>query len=506
MSQRPGARALIDLVLDPGSWESWDTPPERDGVDSDYAEALARAEQRSGVDEAVVTGSATVGGRRVAAVVGEFEFLAGSIGVATARRFVAAVRRATAERLPLLAAPVSGGTRMQEGTPAFVWMARIAAAVGEHKAAGLPYLVYLRHPTTGGVMASWGSLGHVTIAEPEALLGFLGPRVYEAIHDEPFPAGVQTAENLYANGLLDAVMAPDALREAVGRTLTVLDPAGEDRLPTQAAAVPPPRLPAVSEVDAWESVTRSRRAERPGVRDLLRYAATEVVPLSGTGQGERGRGIMLALVRFGATACLLVAQDRAAQTPERPIGPASLRLARRGMHLAEELRLPLVSVVDTPGADLSVEAEEGGLASEIARSLADLMRLRTPTLSVLLGEGTGGAALALLPADRVVAAQHAWLSPLPPEGASAIVHRDVDHAPEMARSQGVRSADLHRSGVVDVVVPELPDAADEADAFCHRLAEVMRHELDQLRQRDVDELVTTRMVFDRADAAGQGET
>ncbi len=491
MSDRPGARALIDLVLDPGSWESWDSPPVRADISQDYAEALDRAGDRSGVDEAVLTGCATVDGRRVAVVVGEFGFLAGSIGVETARRFVRAVRRATRERLPLLAAPVSGGTRMQEGTPAFVWMARIAAAVAEHKATGLPYLVYLRHPTTGGVMASWGSLGQVTIAEPESLLGFLGPRVYEAIHGEPFPEGVQTAENLHAHGLLDGVVPAEELREIVSRALSVLSADSES------VDEPTPSLPEVTDVDAWESVVKSRRPDRPGVRELLQHAADEVIPLSGTGQGERGPGLLLAFVRFGAVSTVLAAQDRARQSPEHPLGPAALRLARRGMRLAEELGLPLVSVVDTPGADLSREAEEGGLAGEIARCLAELMTLRTPTLSLLLGEGTGGGALALLPADRVVAAQHGWLSPLPPEGASAIVHRDVEHAADMARAQGVRSLDLREADIVDLVVPEQPDAAEEPEAFCRRVGEVLRHELDQLRRHDLADLMARRMPLDR---------
>ncbi len=491
MSERPGARELIELVLDEGSWESWDSPPDRAGISESYAEALARAQERSGVDEAVLTGCASVEGRQVAVVVGEFGFLAGSIGVQTARRFVRAVRRATRDGLPLLAAPVSGGTRMQEGTPAFVWMARIAAAVAEHKAAGLPYLVYLRHPTTGGVMASWGSLGQVTIAEPEALLGFLGPRVYEAIYDEPFPEGVQTAENLHAHGLLDGVVPATELRDIVRRTLDVLVPA-----PVPQDSPPAPDLPQVGDVDAWDSVERSRRGDRPGARELLEHAADEVIPLSGTGQGERGPGLLLAFARFGPVSTVLAAQDRARQSPEHPLGPAALRLARRGMRLAEELRLPFVTVVDTPGADLSQEAEEGGLAGEIARCLAEMMTLRTPTLSLLLGEGTGGGALALLPADRVLAAQHAWLSPLPPEGASAIVHRDTTHAADMARAQGVRSVELRDAGVVDLVVPEQPDAADEPVEFCRRLGEVLRHELDHLRRQDLSDLMAHRMPLD----------
>ncbi len=483
--ERLNAHQLLDLVVDEGSWASWDTPPERGDVSPEYAAELARAAERTGLDESVVTGEALLRGRRIAVLVGEFGFLAGSIGVASAQRVVSAVRRATAEALPLVAAPVSGGTRMQEGTPAFVWMTRIAAAIADHKAAGLPYLVYLRHPTTGGVMASWGSLGHVTVAEPEALLGFLGPRVYEAIYGRAFPAGVQTSENLAAHGLIDAVVEPADIADLLDRTLTILQAPGD---------VVVPALPAepVTDVDTWDSITRSRRQDRPGIRRLLKYAATDVVPLNGTGEGETEPGLLLALVRFGDTPCVLLAQDRRGQTEATPLGPAALREARRGMRLAEELRLPLLTVIDTPGAALSVEAEEGGMAGEIARSLATLVSLRAPTLSLMLGEGTGGGALALLPADRVVAAQHAWLSPLPPEGASAIVHRVLDHAPEMARSQRVRSLDLLEAGIVDVVVAEHPDAADEPEEFCRRVGQVIRHELAWLRRQDVGSLIARR--------------
>ena len=200
-TQRLSAMDLIELVADPGSWTSWDEPALAVAAADAYAADLAAARERSGLDEALVTGTTRIRGRTVAAVVGEFSFLAGSIGVAAAERLVRAVERATAERLPLVAAPVSGGTRMQEGTVAFLQMAKITQAVMAHRAAGLPYLVYLRHPTTGGVFASWGSLGHVTVAEPGALVGFLGPRVYEALYGAPFPPGVQLAENLHAHGL-----------------------------------------------------------------------------------------------------------------------------------------------------------------------------------------------------------------------------------------------------------------------------------------------------------------
>jgi acetyl-CoA carboxylase carboxyl transferase subunit beta len=220
--QRLDAHALIDLVLDEGSWSSWDTPPDRGPLSAEYAAALDAAAERSGVDESVLTGEGRMRGRRVAVVACEFAFLAGSIGRAAADRLVAGIQRATAEGIPLLAAPVSGGTRMQEGTPAFVQMIRISEAIAAHKDTGLPYLVYLRDPTTGGVMASWGSLGHVTVAEPGALVGFLGPRVFEALYGKPFPEGVQTAENLYAHGIVDAVLPPEQIAEILDRSLNVV--------------------------------------------------------------------------------------------------------------------------------------------------------------------------------------------------------------------------------------------------------------------------------------------
>lgn len=479
MTTKLDARGLVERVLDPGSWTSWDTPPvdpARPG--SAYARDLARVRARTGYDEAVITGAGALRGRRVAVVACEFSFLAGSIGVATARRLVTAIERATAEGLPLLAAPSSGGTRMQEGTVAFVQMARITAAILRHKAAGLPYLVYLRHPTTGGVLASWGSLGHVTAAEPQALIGFLGPRVYESLHGRAFPPGVQIAENLHAHGLIDAVVDADEIAEVAATALNVLCAPR-----TGSKAEPSPelgeRLGTAGE-PAWKSIERSRREDRPGVRELLRHGARDLTPLSGTGEGEADPGLLLALARFGAAPCVVVGQDRRSQRSGHPLGPAGLRVARRGMRLAAELRLPLLTVVDTPGAVLSAEAEERGLAGEIARCLADLIALDAPTLCLVLGEGTGGAALALLPADRVLCAEHAWLMPLPPEGASAIVHRTTERAAEMAEAQGVRSAELLRNGIVDRIIPEYPDAADEPFDFCRRTAAVLQHELFEL--------------------------
>jgi acetyl-CoA carboxylase carboxyl transferase beta subunit len=484
---RPGARETIDALVDEGSWTSWDGVLPEVHPSDEYANELARARRKTGLDESVITGSATIRGHRVAMLVCEFGFLGGSIGVAAGHRLTMAIRRATAERLPLLALPTSGGTRMQEGTTAFMQMVRITAAVTDHKAAHLPYLVYLRHPTTGGVFASWGSLGHLTFAEPGALIGFLGPRVYEALYGGPFPAGVQTSENLYACGLIDAVTPLQELAGMVDRTLTIITRAPRPTI--QPAPVQPPW----SDTPAWESVLASRRPQRPGVRELLHHAAADVLPVNGTGQGENEPGLLLALTRFGDMPCLLLGQDRHGQTPETPLGPAALRQARRGMRLAADLGLPLVTVIDTAGAALSREAEEGGLAGQIARCIAEMIALEVPTVSVLLGQGTGGGALALVPADRILTAQHGWLSPLPPEGASAILYHDTSHAADMAANQGVRSADLLAHGIVDRVIPEYPDAAAEPERFCLRIGALLRDELAALRDADTAQRLAERV-------------
>lgn len=488
-SRRLTAQELVDTVVDEDSFVSWDEPLDLDGLSDSYRASLEAARDKAGTDESVITGAARIRGHDVALIVGEFRFLGGSIGRAAAGRIVAAIRRATSEHLPLIAATASGGTRMQEGTPAFVTMVDISAAVVAHKAAGLPYLVYLRHPTTGGVFASWGSLGHMTIAEPEALIGFLGPVVYETVNGVPFPSGVQVAENLVDKGIVDAVVPTDEIAGVAARALTLLSggspgsPASAEGDATTWRVTPFVSRPEPSEEEVaalWSAIEVTRREDRPGVRELLRYAADDVIPLNGTGYGESDKGVMLALASFGGRPCVLVGQDRRYQVAES-MGPAALREARRGMGIATELGLPLVTVIDTPGADLSPHAEEGALAGEIARSIADMTALTVPSVSVLLGEGTGGGALAMLPARRVVAAGNAWLSPLPPEGASAILFKDTEHAPLLAARQRVGAAQMHQDGLVDVIVPESPAAHEAPEDFAAAIgAEIHAQVRDQL--------------------------
>ena len=451
---RVSAHQLIDAVVDSDSFNSWDTPPQHRQASAEYLASLERAVDKAGVDEAVVTGEARVGGHRVAIVCSEFQFLAGSVGAATARRLITAIERATAEGLPLLVSPTSGGTRMQEGTAAFALMISITAAVTRHREAKLPFLVYLRNPTTGGVMASWGSSGHLTFAEPEALLGFLGPRVVELTTGVPMPEGVQTAENLHRLGIIDGVLDLEELREGARTVLDVLcDDSGAG-----ATQLPQAHLDGR---DTWAAIERTREPRRAGGGEILEALSPAAVELSGTGDGFASPAIRAALTRVGGQRAMVIVHDRHQQPPlgGHVMGPESLRFAQRAMKVAESLGIAVVTVIDTPGAELSRHAEEQAMAGEIARTLTTLLGLQVPTVSLILGQGCGGGALALLPADVTLAMHDGWLSPLPPEGASAIMYRDTEHAAEMMREQGVGAEALLSAGVIDAIIAE-PEHAE----------------------------------------------
>jgi acetyl-CoA carboxylase carboxyl transferase subunit beta len=532
------ARERVALVADEGSFEQWDADVVSDDPLSfsdtkPYRERLTAARQATGLGEAVLTGRALLDGRPFAVIAGEFGFLGGSIGVATAERIARAFERAVEERLSVVALTASGGSRMQEGTLAVVGMAKLAAAAGRLRAAGLPYVVCLTHPTTGGVLASWGSLGTVTFALPNALVGFAGPRVVELLTGRPLSARVQRSETLLAQGLVDEVVPPSALRARVAAVLAVAGwrsaPASAasdastvgsegEGVPAAARSVPaasPPALDVVAPVrpasldakpsasapatagaarrDAWTSLQHVRDRRRPGAGAVLDALAEDVTVLRGARDGHPDDpACFAALARLAGHPVVVVAQRRRGDGAPAVMNPAGYRKARRAMALAAELRLPLVTIVDTPGAELSDDAERGGLAGQIACCLADMAALPVPTVAVLLGEGGSGGALALLAADRVLAAEHASLGVIAPEGASAILYRDVDHAAELAATQGGASWQLQAVGIADVLIPEPRPAHNEPDAFVARVGAALSAELASLAAADPSARLTER--------------
>jgi acetyl-CoA carboxylase carboxyl transferase subunit beta len=513
------ARERAALIADPGSVQPWDTSVVSDDPlhfddGRPYRERLEQARSWTGMGESVLTGAATVDGRPVAIVAGDFSFLGGSIGVATGERIARAFERALERRLPLIALPASGGSRMQEGTLALVQMAKLATAAARVRAAGLPYVVCLTHPTTGGVLASWGALATVTFALPGALLGFAGPRVVELLTGAPMPQGVQTSEAMLADGLLDAVVPPAELRERVARVLSVAAEgraAGDRAAVADLAAMPDHDQAAARETsgtgttqahawpaaepsrNAWTALLHARDRRRPGADAAMAALAREVTELRGDRTGRADDpGCLAALARVCERPVIVVAQRRTPDGSPPALGPSGYRKARRALALAAELRLPVVTIVDTPGAELSPAAERGGVAGEIAGCLAELGALPVPTLALLLGEGGSGGALAFLHADRVVCAENASLGVIAPEGASAILYRDLEHAPELAATQGGASSRLLEWGIADAIVPEPVPAHEQPDAFLALLREEIERQLAALLALPADERLAAR--------------
>jgi acetyl-CoA carboxylase carboxyl transferase subunit beta len=287
----------------------------------------------------------------------------------------------------------------------------------------------------------------VRAAEPGALIALTGPRVVEAMTGVTSTENASTAEQALDDGLIDSVFPPELLRGFAGAVLHNL--VSSDRLQPVPKLNPHP----VDAVDAWEAIQRTREAGRPGIREFAEHLE-EGVELRGDGLGADDPTVLLALGRLYGRRLILIGHDRSAGPDRAAVSAAGMRKAARGMRLAQSFGLPLVSIADTPGPLLDPAGEPGGIGFHIAAALADRARATVPLVCVLLGEGGGGAALAFLPAQYTIAAESAWLAPLPPEGTSAVLHRTVDQAAEVAAMQHVTSVDLVKLGVVDLIIPE----------------------------------------------------
>jgi acetyl-CoA carboxylase carboxyl transferase subunit beta len=397
------------------------------------------------------TGEAVRTGRteHYAYIESRFDVLGGTMGAAVGERVVRAYDRARDLRLPVVVATRSGGARLQEGMVALVQLPRTVSAARRHAAAGLLSLGVYGSPTTGGVYASFGSLVDVRAATEHAVIGFAGPRVAEGTLGESLPPGSHTAEAAYEEALVDALLAPtgaaDWVDVALGRT---------DRpLPTRP-------LPAWADpgVDgAWGEVLRARAVGRPTGIDRAARLCTSWLELRGADAVVRA-----GLATVADRRCVVVATDRY-HRDGRPT-PAGYRLAQRAVGLAGRLGLPVVTLVDTPGADPSPASEADGLAYEIAHTFEAMAGCPTPIVSVCVGEGGSGGALALSYADRLLMTGHAVFSVIGPEGAAAILERNPARGADVADLLRLTSADMLALGVVDKIIAEGQTALEVAVA------------------------------------------
>jgi acyl-CoA carboxylase subunit beta len=397
---------------------------------------------QAGAGEAVRTGRT----ERYAFVESLFEVHGGTMGAAAGEKVVRAYDRARTERLPMVVVTRTGGARVQEGMLALAQLARTATAARRHADAGLLSLAIYGSPTTGGVFVSYASLTDVRAAYPHAVIGFAGPRVAEQTLGKRLPRGSHTAESLYEHGLLDALVDEGAEAAWIDAVLGErAQPLPWRHLTQEPHHGGPP--PETTSGGAWGEVLRARAPGRPSGIDRAAELCSSWTELRGADATVR-----VGLATIAGRRCIVVACDRH-HGAGRP-SPAAYRLAQRAVGLAGRLALPVVTLVDTPGADPSSEAEADGIGLEIARTFAALATCPTPVVSVCVGEGGSGGALALSHADRLLICEHAIFSVIGPEGAAAILERDASRAPWVAERLRLTSGDLVALGIADGVIPE----------------------------------------------------
>lgn len=484
---RVPAYKRIEMIADEGSFEEWDM--DLDGMDGPpdplqfkgYSEKIKKLREQTGLKEAVVTGRVKINGKQAVIGVCDGRFMMASMGYAVGEKITRAVERATNENLPVILFTCSGGARMQEGIISLMQMEKTSAALKRHSDAGLLYVTVLTDPTTGGVTASFAMLGDIIIAEPQALIGFAGPRVIEQTIGEKLPEGFQRAEFLLEHGFVDQIVKRENMKPVLGRILKMHDHVHPDcrkgkeirksdrTEPVQKAGMTEKKAGkkaaeqepwSEKSLTAWERVCRSRSKERPVGKDYIDILFEDFVELHGDRYYRDDPAIIGGIAYFQGICVTVIAQAKGRTTKENlernfaMPSPEGYRKARRLMKQAEKFHRPVINFVDTPGAFCGMEAEERGQGEAIARNLFELSGLKVPVLSVVIGEGGSGGALALAVADEVWMLENSVYSVLSPEGFASILWKDSRRSAEAAKMMKLTAADLKKLGVIERVFPE----------------------------------------------------
>ena len=467
-----------------------------------YASRLTKARAATGLDDAVVAGTARIGDRPLALAVMDFRFMGGSLGAAVGELVTLAAETALRQGMPLLVVTASGGARMQEGVVALMQMAKVSQALATLRDAGLLSVSLVTDPTYGGVAASFATNCDVIVAEHGARMGFAGQRVIEQTIREQLPPDFQTAEFLLAHGQVDAVCQRADLRAWLTKLLvatapaTVIDsPAGDDPVIRDAISL--------GRRDPWRAVSAARDTARPTTLDYLAGAFTGFVELHGDRVFADCPSIVAGFATLNERPVAVIGHQKGHHTKElvrRNFGmprPEGYRKALRVMRLAARLGIPVVTIVDTPGAYPGKDAEEHGQSIAIAENILGMFELRTPVVTVVTGEGGSGGALALAVADRVLMFERSTYSVISPEDCSTILWDDVAKASDAARALRITASELLDIGVVDGVLPEPGNAVDPA-AMVATLGAAVARSLDELCDIDLDALLPARRAKFRA--------
>ncbi|BDF35159.1 hypothetical protein CE91St62_32210 [Lachnospiraceae bacterium] len=460
---RVHAYRRIEMVADEGTFEEWDRGlTTRNPLDyKGYEEKLEALQEKTGLEEAVITGRARIDGTDAVIGVCDGRFLMASMGEVVGEKIARAVERATKEKLPVIIFACSGGARMQEGITSLMQMAKTSAALKRHSDAGQLYISVLTDPTTGGVTASFAMLGDVILAEPGALIGFAGPRVIEQTIGQKLPKGFQRSEFLLAHGFIDGIIERPELKGTLSRILKL----HTGREETKAGTAAMPESDNITDqynkvASAWDRVELSRMKDRPVGEDYIRAMFTDFIEFHGDRCFADDKAIIGGVGRFEGCPVTVIAQAKGTNTKEnieRNFGmpsPDGYRKALRLMKQAEKFRRPVICFVDTPGAFCGLEAEERGQGEAIARSIYEMSALKVPVLSVIIGEGGSGGALAMATSDEVWMLENSVYSILSPEGFASILWKDSTRAKEAAEVMKLTAQDLLEAGIVERIVKE----------------------------------------------------
>ena len=458
------ARVRLAMTVDEGTFEEWDpvmepvNPMEYKG----YPEKVAALQEKTGLNEAVITGKGSIDGQKTAIGICDGRFLMASMGYNVGEKITRMVERASEERLPVIIFCCSGGARMQEGIVSLMQMAKTSAALKRHSDAGLLYISVLTDPTTGGVTASFAMLGDIILAEPKALIGFAGPRVIEQTMKQKLPTGFQRSEFLLEHGFVDEIVERPKMKEALASYLRMHSEEARQKetiIDINAAPVQE-KMCEERKLSAWDRVLLSRQNDRPVGTDYIELLFTDFRELHGDRQFGDDGAIVGGVAMFHGRPVTVIVQEKGKTTKEniaRGFGmpkPEGYRKALRLMKQAEKFHRPVFCIVDTPGAFCGMEAEERGQGEAIARNLWELSSLKVPVLTVVTGEGGSGGALALAVADEVWMLENATYSILSPEGFASILWKDAKKADEAAKAMKLTAGDVLKSGVIERVIPE----------------------------------------------------
>jgi acetyl-CoA carboxylase carboxyl transferase subunit beta len=462
-----------------------------------YRNRLFRDQRRTGMNEAAVVARGRIAGRPAVLVCLDFGFMGGSMGCVVGEKVALAFEYAVKRHRPLVMLVSSAGVRMQEGVLSLMQMAKTTVAAQQLHQAGLPYICVLASPTTGQAYASFVNLSDILVAEPGAILGFSSLRVLQEVTSAPLPQGAHTAEGHLARGMVDLIVDRQQLRETVVQLLGMLSAEQleakpkTDRKRRRRSRKAPATLPAPE-----GAIRLATLPSRPDARAYIGKVFTNFVELHGDREGSDDPSVVCGIVNLDSATVMIIGQTpRPADTKDspRPLTPEGLKKAQRALELAGKFHMPVITLIDSPGPDMSLQAEERGIGRAIASMMLSMAQSPVPAIAVIIGEGGRESAMAFSLADRILMQASAVFLPISAENAATLMYRDPGKSDMATQSLHLTARDCLEMGVIDAIVPEPPEGAHaDPDAAAALLKTALVETLAELRRTSIGKLLKQR--------------